>query len=344
MTYEWIGRVRTRAPRRAPAPPPAEEAEATPSQPHLPLLPPRPRVHPPLVPLLLLRRGPHPPTHQLTNPSSRSRSSALYPPASSPPTPASSAISHSPPPRPVLAEADCLHFRALSLRLPLSLSLPPSRSPCLPSFLPLSLSHTHTHTHTFSLFLTPSVPPTPPPSAPRRPSSSQLFLTMLRLGMGRTALPVAELLVTVRRNDVGTPPPRPHRQLRAQARQNSSYLELRKFLNKFATMCLYEGLIIVGFFFRLERHPLRLVKQHHQRLETAHIRDQYSSLLITVLNRHLRYRGAVPLLTMLISLLECCTRSVLGWTLWTGKKPRGIKCRGIGWIWNERWPRSRFEE
>ena len=39
---------------------PAKEAEATRSQPLVPLLPPRRRVNPPLVPLLLLRRGPHP--------------------------------------------------------------------------------------------------------------------------------------------------------------------------------------------------------------------------------------------------------------------------------------------
>ena len=60
MTYERIGRVRKRTPWRnpaVPAPLPAGEVEAAPSQPHLPLLPPRPRVHPPLAPLLLLRRA-----------------------------------------------------------------------------------------------------------------------------------------------------------------------------------------------------------------------------------------------------------------------------------------------
>ena len=63
------------------------------------------------------------------------------------------------------------------------------------------------------------------------------------------------------------------------------------------------------FFVSLAGRPMRLVKQHRQWLETAHIRVQYNFLLITVLNRHLRYR-ALPALT--ISVLECCTRSVLG--------------------------------
>ena len=75
-------------------------------------------------------------------------------------------------------------------------------------------------------------------------------------------------------------------------------------------------------------------------METANVRDQYSFLLISVLNCHLRYWAAVPLLTLAISLLECCTRSVLEWPIWSEKTPRGIKKQQWKfWRWIEKKPK-----
>ena len=91
-TYERIGRVRRRTPQRnaaAPAPPPAREAEATPSQPHRPLLPPRPRIH---LSLLTEASPPHPNPLSGSPTCSRFRSSSLYLAPSAPPSPSPSQL------------------------------------------------------------------------------------------------------------------------------------------------------------------------------------------------------------------------------------------------------------
>ena len=74
--------------------------------------------------------------------------------------------------------------------------------------------------------------------------------------------------------------------MREQARQNSSYLDLRIVNHGVPVVSFTKSL----FFVWVAGHPLRLVKKHHLWLETANIRDQYSFLLITVLNRHLRWQ------------------------------------------------------
>ena len=110
------------------------------------------------------------------------------------------------------------------------------RSLTLPIALPLSLAR---DSLTSRFLSSPSLPPSPlarlcfphspanPPSVPCCPSSSKLYFTVLLLVMGRTALLVAGPLVRFHRKDVGTPPPLPHRLKWVQARQNSSYLEVR---------------------------------------------------------------------------------------------------------------------